>query len=901
VVPHVVAEMFAEKRYQLLQTSMTVHNVEPTAMTLDRFSVTPLAGDGTESALPHPFVMMSTPITIPARSSAIVGVNVPFVEDEPVNGQLRYDITGFSVVYGGSVGRHPVRCTRVFDVPVAQWNVKPRAIGGLTLPVQWTHEWPWDKVKEVLASQSTPADRAAGIAPAVLDATTGTVAFGLGPIAAAGPTARTRARGTAALAAVLLPADRIMATQRRDRATAPAFAPSTAPGTRPASISPAQQTQFEARVGSFGSHAVQLKSPPKPGSVKEGEICDPDNLSDADVATADGQELVCQATDVPENMLLPARWMNARKGDIVLAPGGSGTIGGLMLQMNPPQWYSHCGIMTKNYEEITHCTGSEARLKDHLAGFLPGTNGIDPLALKFVWPGAIVQSVEDSIQGGAPFFDPDNDKWYPLSPFGAHQIKLTHGGTLKVIHPMVIKPRADLELQTPALRTQLHVIADEARKDAGTPGDGVNGSTATLGKFHYRWFCYTDPTIGRGPAAGAEAGWARGTRPAVCSSFIWLHVKKHAVPLEAAHEPISFSDLEPGELAAGAAVRAGTPDGLYLYTAQERLQGAAWLWLKIMDEAVDSAGIIGATITGGALKAANGFLNAFANDGNGEHSFDWQQTVDADAVSPDNMLWWDGPEQGGLYGYAEPAQYREPRNESYTVSRWKHVTSHGDIHGKVLASGLPVAEATVWIPGHREPNNTEFVLSAADGSYVLHHVAFGSTPITASKQIDDATWTGRHHVDLSTSTAVADLELTGPSPANRLALIEYTFVGVDDEVGKDQVLRTDSREERLAVSSGTPCDHLVLPFRWGHELDVEYHVFVWWSENHDIDVAVVGNMYEGTSEHNFDHDGTTVEKFTVSPGKNKTVTRDVTVTNTEENLPDSGTLTIAVTNITNPN
>ena len=93
---------------------------------------------------------------------------------------------------------------------------------------------------------------------------------------------------------------------------------------------------------------------------KVGDPCDPDNLGDS---IPDGFTCQISQKNGQDEMITWHRhacYANARKGDIVLAPGGpAGFIGGLLRQVSPPQHYGHCGIMTRNYDMITHSTFSE--------------------------------------------------------------------------------------------------------------------------------------------------------------------------------------------------------------------------------------------------------------------------------------------------------------------------------------------------------------------------------------------------------------------------------------------------------------------------------------------------------------------------------------------------------------
>jgi hypothetical protein len=110
-----------------------------------------------------------------------------------------------------------------------------------------------------------------------------------------------------------------------------------------------------------------LSATPQP---VEGAECDPDNLPELTQEQLD-DGWACQATPELREVVAPSRFLNALKGDIVLDPG-TGIIGGLLRQVVPPQRYSHCGIMTRNYDQITHSTTSEDRLLDYPNGSIMG-------------------------------------------------------------------------------------------------------------------------------------------------------------------------------------------------------------------------------------------------------------------------------------------------------------------------------------------------------------------------------------------------------------------------------------------------------------------------------------------------------------------------------------------------
>jgi hypothetical protein len=231
-----------------------------------------------------------------------------------------------------------------------------------------------------------------------------------------------------------------------------------------------------------------------------------------------------------------------------------------------------------------------------------------------------------------------------------------------------------------------------------------------------------------------------------------MHAKAQGAHLETSQALVTPTDLEPADVDQGAAVRPTTPDGLYNYSAEERSDAAHWLYETIYNQAYEKAGWFGELLTDGADDIANQFLNAFANDdADGKDSTAWENVADADAVSPDNMLWWESPALGGLYGYVEPAIYREPRVESYTVSRWKKVLSRGTVHGTVFGESGPVAGAFVQV----FDGKTTF--TGADGRYAINDVPLGKYLLKSSKVIDGILYSAQASIDLKVADLVFDI------------------------------------------------------------------------------------------------------------------------------------------------
>lgn len=878
IVPHITADLFAHKKYTMLSGSFTVHNVEDKPLVLDRVSITPLSEDGDATALPRPYTMLGQVITVPARSASMISVNVPFVTGTPQAGELRFDVKGFTVLYAGTAGDLPVRCGVTFDVPVAEWSKQPQPPKLIKEPPLTRKPWPWEIVEDTISAVINPADTSRRRYLTV-DPKTGTLAVSLGPLQDIRSKAQARNEGMKVLSAVYAPVE-VMELEARSKKTS-----LRADLTGSAKTKFASSASLSKAAGFLGGGLHALNGPPPPGFIAEGEVCDPDNLTEDDLSAADAGQLVCQLTNEVQDVLMPARWMNARKGDCILSPGGDGIIGGLMMNVKPAQWYSHTGIMTRNYDEITHSTGSQKRLMDHLIGLVAdGSDGFEPSVLKYVWPGAITQTIQHSIEG-EDFPDPEYDKTYSVSAFGPHQVGVTHNDQMKMIPPLVLKP--DPLQETPSVRVAMHGIATAARNNAGRPG--------IKSKYHYRWYCYTDPTIGLGLPEGSGAGWAEGTLPSVCSSYVWMHAKEKGAHLETSQALVTPTDLEAKDVEQGAAVRPTTPDGLYNYSAQERLDAAHWLFDTIYNQAFEKAGWFGEILTDGADDVANQFLNAFANDdADGKDSEAWKDVIDADAVSPDNMLWWDPPSLGGLYGFAEPAIYREPRVESFTVSRWKKVLSRGTLRGTVYGEAGPVAGAFVQVYDGKS------TLTGPNGRYVLPDVPLGDYPLKAWKVIDGIYYSAQKNVSLNVADLVADIHLQPPADRYRLAQIFIDFWGRDEEnFAPDEIHDPGPEYFELELGPDKLINSAGRTYKWGGEVRVEYAITVRLLVNNTIDVQVQGTLYEGTSEDTKDLDGTGGVTFQVAVGQTSGAT--LTITNTDEDDDDAGVLSISVKNVRNNN
>ena len=287
------------------------------------------------------------------------------------------------------------------------------------------------------------------------------------------------------------------------------------------------------------------------------------------------EDFVCQITDDWNWVFIPAKIINARKGDIILSPSGNGPIGGLLKQVGPVQMYQHCGLMIQNFYKLRHSTGSEKWLADQAVGSImgeKGSEGLNPEKLKYFWPGTIDQTIDEAYNG-SHLPDPHgitNDK----GEVKTYKIRAFDASSNEIVYPVVIKPNPSIEAEKFEIREQLHKVAEESKKIKG----------------HYRFYCYTEANISLREfskdyiAPNKPGWWASNTVPTVCSSFIWTAVKAVTNPeikLEGSDFFSQPSDIESTDL--GADVDFKTVDGLYYYTETERKAAAVWLHQHFKD------------------------------------------------------------------------------------------------------------------------------------------------------------------------------------------------------------------------------------------------------------------------------------------------------------------------------
>ena len=510
-------------------------------------------------------------------------------------------------------------------------------------------------------------------------------------------------------------------------------------------------------------------------------------------------------------MRVPPQLPYAKKGDLALSPGdGQGFISLVVASLDPPQVYDHMGIFVDNGRTIRHCTSSKDRVKQKelftseitvkLAGVITldrqkiPLNGFRPDLVKFGWPGAITQTVEEvyrtgrnslnsrwlyaATHPGADSTDPED----PGTPFRLYQLSRSERGRrVEFNDPELDRSEALVRLQDtsvflgappqeflallvrphpqfePQARGALELVADMAERiDA-----------------HYRFFAYTrgdiglDPNFNAPPAGdpawptpGAE--WAADTIGAMCSSFVWTSVEHANERLAAQGRPqILLEDrADPPDPATG--LEYGGRDGFYEYYGAERSKAGTNLVNKVMNEvrssfdenisALQYAAVpqlrVYREIT--AAHVAFQMANAFAIDD--PTQIDSWSSNDGETVSPDNVIYfWDLKAHDGrlaqpegkvaVYGDSVPIQLTTPVWRWVPLSRKQdHDLGTGQVTGIARIAGRPIAGATIRFDFGCEAATTTdnreeaFKVTLGTGTHFAEGFIVLPNPVTGNKE-----------------------------------------------------------------------------------------------------------------------------------------------------------------------
>lgn len=828
IVPRVSGSTYAKFNQVAFSASLTVNNLEASAITLNSMACVPLSDTAGYAPPPPKFTAMGNPVTVGAKSTSAIAVYIPVSELQVAGAQ----INSFAVYYSGSMSAGgtttPVRFSYVFRIALGdQWVLNLPASTGLT-GAGWNLNGVLGSINGVLTK---PPSGTSLTAVQVVDPATRTVAIALPANATA-----LQAQGTVDLAV-------------NAGLTSIAQSAGTTVAKTPVTLAPAG--------GAPAPKPLDMPfNPLSPPAVAVGNECYPDDISDAAAAAAASAGLVCQLTSQVETVTVPAAFQNALQGDVILSPAPVGTgdmIAAMFKALVPPQHHGHSGMMTANFYEITHCTASPDRISSNLNKDALGIpTSLNSNLLQYAWPGSMTQSIDDATTA-LHYIDPNGDS-YSLQSFNTD----SEGEGYEVIPPLVIKPLPENE---GTVRPKLRAAADIARSK-GAQYDS-SGKLTTKGGCYYSFYCYTDPQIAAGftDAAPAAAGWAQGMSPAVCSSFVWLCLKENGIPLVGTPQYETLSEFSATAIAGGAQVGPQTLDGLIYYPAAERVAAANGLYQLFMEQALDQEGGFG-TIPGinqaiaGPL--ADQLLNVFASGNpNLAGSNAWQTPGDGNAVSPDNIIFWNPP----YYGYAEPLQYLPKHTEQYTVSKWtKLPPTKGTIKGKVTLNGNAVPNAHVWVylPGGD-------AYTAADGTYMLPTVPIGTYALKAQAVVTTngigVTYTNGDNGETVTLTSgspnlTENISLQGNALPFRRLDMSYSIScdhGDGNPFNTHGVQTGGPYTRSLDVNPGQVTNSLTYTYDYngGGYFHIDYVFSIALLQDYSIEVSLVGTMYDDNNPPNF--------------------------------------------------
>jgi hypothetical protein len=837
LVPPVTGTTYATFQQIAFSASLIVTNLESMAITLSSSAVVPFSDTGSISPPSPQFVVMKTPVVIAGQSATALGVYVPLSQLQLTGAATN----GFTVYYSGSMTNSdgsttPVRFSYAFRIPLSD-----SGITGVTLPSQLSPgNWNFAGVLQAISGAVTQGDAAVSKPGAqTIDTSTNTVAIALTSNASELNTLiQARSAVQAGLTSIALKTGALTSQASSLRLTS-AIAPKAAPVSQYLKYDP-------------------LNPPP----VADGNDCYPDDISDSNAASAAAQQLVCQLTGDTQTASIPSSFQNAQQGDIILSPApvnGGDLIAALFRALTPPQHHGHSGMMTANFFEITHCTASPDRIMDNLNNDVVGIpESLNSAMLQYGWPGSLTQSV-DSATTTQSYIDPGGTS-YTLNSFNSS----SQGDGFEIIPPLVIKPLPENEA---AVRPLLRQAAETARSK-GAQYDS-NGNMTQKGGCYYSFYAYTNPQLsaGFGDAAGADAGWAEGLSPAVCSSFVWMSLKENNVPLVSTNQYEELADFSQTAIAGGVQVGAQTLDGLVYYPQAERLQGAQALYQMVLNLALSkeygfgTLPLVDESIAG---PIADQLINDFASGNpNLAGSTSWQTPGDGNAVSPDNIIWWNPP----YYGYAEPLQYLPTHTEQYSVSKWVKVISWGTIIGKVTYNGAPVPNAHVWvyIPGGD-------TYTAADGSFTLNHVPIGPYSLTAQAVITTNGVSGEYSngmagqnitLTANNSNLVQNIELAG-DPVNYRE-IDFTYSiscdhGDNNPWDATGIQNQGPFSQSIDVNPGNPTNGLTYSFDYngGGYFHIDYVFTISLLIDLSIELTLTGTMYD-------DGSGSVQDQYSITP------------------------------------
>jgi hypothetical protein len=326
----------------------------------------------------------------------------------------------------------------------------------------------------------------------------------------------------------------------------------------------------------------------------------------------------------------------------------------------------------------------------------------------------------------------------------------------------------------------------------------------------------------------------------------------------------------------------GGHEGLYFYSASERLAAGEWLYWRIktdVEEQLAAQGVVGGVaeiMSNIADDVANQMLNTFARDESSidaKDSEEWRAANDAQAVSPDNLLSWDPPDQTslflGLWGYSEPLVYRAPRIELVTVHKWKKVAGKGTVTGITRIAGDPQGGVRVELNEHLVAISG---LGDVDGGFVLEKVPAGEYELRATVVKEDPEMPDEFNfftanvpvAVVKDQTTSLDIELRPPSPHFREVVIEGLLRLMDWEFGAPSHPWNDADCFRVVHLGDEKHRLLKIPITTDESVYGELLIDLTLQPDDDVRVVLTLRIFADETDEELENDVS--KAFTVEPG-----------------------------------
>lgn len=642
-----------------------------------------------------------------------------------------------------------------------------------------------------------------------------------------------------------------------------------------------REGRLEVVPGGFNEPPANSDTPTV--SLIDGELrCDP---TDNDTERPPGfEDYTCQPTGEFEQSV--AYIGNAHAGDMPLS-SGCGRIGILLRQLSPAQRFSHVGIFTDAQDNIRHSTAAQPRILKERAWY---SSVLDARRLTYPQPGVLTQSVVEAYDGG---------RWQDWE----------HPGESYVLHSFNDEMNQCDGDGDPTFPTLLRWSHDQA--DAANVEEIVRRVELMAG--HYRFFSYSNGAIGSDPAyddpnppvVGADGR----NRATVCSSLIWTAASEAGLTLESGCEDPAgcVNGLESWDRRgceedvwglSCAEIDSQTADGLYYYTAEERLAAGRAIYQSSYRQAAEDADI---PVPWQFNQVSNQVANCFALDkcdasgilGEDYGRGRWSQNVQpGHAISPDDLLFWDAPYSGHTEPIAErQGTYRriyawQPPNSCNTPA------CQGTVRAVVRdENGALLEDVTVDI--HQPGNGLSNIVGRTGpaGEMVFTEVPEGTYEITASAYRGDNFYQDSELVTVTSGNeSVVEFVLDNAVPANvdnqQGNLHVIADISVYDADWSPRLSESGSTilEADLALSGTNPQASETLAFCVDNE--VELRIII--EARYDAGQAKVGfiaQIYEGTHCGD-DHMGEKLTGEITMPSGSGHLWRDVIVAD-EWGLQDS--------------